>query len=124
MFFTRFGMTNVIYNTAGDVISVSIFGRSIIILNSAQAAIDLLEKRSIIYSDRPYMAMAGDLVGWDHSLALTPYNGRFRKARRLAKGVLGPGVVNMFDTLEERECIRLLARLLYAPEEFLAHIRQ
>ena len=124
MFFTRFGMTNVIYNTAGNVISVSIFGRSIIILNSAKAAIDLLEKRSIIYSDRPYMAMASDLVGYDHALVLTPYNERFRKARRLTKGVLGPGVVNMFDTLEERECIRLLDKLLDAPERFLAHIRK
>ena len=69
------------------------------------------------------MAMAGDLVGWDHSLGLTPYNGRFRETRRLAKGVLGPGVVSMFEALEERECTRFLERLLDAPGELLAHIR-
>lgn len=37
----------------GDVISLNILGRSIIILDSVQAAVDLLEKRSRNYSDRP-----------------------------------------------------------------------
>lgn len=38
---------------AGDVMRVTILGRSTIILGSQQAATDLLEKRSGIYSDRP-----------------------------------------------------------------------
>lgn len=70
------------------------------------------------------MAMVGDLVGYDHTLPLTSYNARFRETRRLAKGVLGPGVVGMFEQLVERECTRFLERLLNAPEDLLAHIRQ
>ena len=45
----------------GEVVSLTIFGRHMVILNSAKAAFDLLHKRSSIYSDRPYMAMGGDL---------------------------------------------------------------
>ena len=41
----------------GDVIYFNALGRSIIVLNSAQAAIDLLDKRSSIYSDRPRFVM-------------------------------------------------------------------
>lgn len=39
----------------GDVIYLSILGRPVIVLNSAQAATDLLEKRGENYSDRPYI---------------------------------------------------------------------
>lgn len=37
---------------AGDVISFHTFGKVIVVLNTANAAKDLLEKRSEIYSDR------------------------------------------------------------------------
>jgi hypothetical protein len=36
-----------------DVLHVNFIGQHVVILNSAQAAIDLLDKRSNIYSDRP-----------------------------------------------------------------------
>lgn len=37
----------------GDVVHVNLLGKSIILLNSEQAAADLLDKRSANYSDRP-----------------------------------------------------------------------
>jgi hypothetical protein len=37
---------------AGDIIFLNLLGLRIVVLNSAQAASDLLEKRSAIYSDR------------------------------------------------------------------------
>ncbi|KAG6872170.1 hypothetical protein C0995_012445 [Termitomyces sp. Mi166 len=39
--------------TYGDVVQLKILGQSIIILNSVEAAVDLLDKRSANYSDRP-----------------------------------------------------------------------
>lgn len=41
------------YSRLGDVIYLRILGRPVIVLNSAQAATDLLEKRGENYSDRP-----------------------------------------------------------------------
>jgi hypothetical protein len=45
----------------GDVVHIDIFGQSIIILNSLQAARDLLDKRSSIYSDRPRFVLLSEL---------------------------------------------------------------
>lgn len=38
---------------AGEVVHVNLFGHSVVILNTHQAAVDLLETRSANYSDRP-----------------------------------------------------------------------
>ncbi|THU78085.1 cytochrome P450 [Dendrothele bispora CBS 962.96] len=50
------------YNS--DVIHIDVLGDHTIILNSARATTELLEKRSGLYSDRPGMYMMTDLVGW------------------------------------------------------------
>ena len=43
--------------TPGDVIYLNSCGKSTVVLNSEEAAKDLLEKRGAIYSDRPAMPM-------------------------------------------------------------------
>ena len=37
----------------GDIISLHIFGKAIVVLNTTKATKDLLDKRGDIYSDRP-----------------------------------------------------------------------
>ncbi|KAJ8693265.1 hypothetical protein PTI98_010503 [Pleurotus ostreatus] len=66
----------------GDVIHLSVLGRSIIVLDSHQVAIDLLEKRSALYSDRPRF-LVFDLMGWDPDVVFMSYGQRFRKHRKL-----------------------------------------
>lgn len=41
----------------GEIMHVRVFGQSMIILNSLEAVVDLLEKRSSNYSDRPRAEM-------------------------------------------------------------------
>ena len=41
----------------GDVVYLNALGQPMIILNSHRACMDLLEKRSIVYSDRPRFVM-------------------------------------------------------------------
>ena len=45
----------------GDVVHLEIFGKHMIILNTFEAAQDLMEKRSAIYSDRPRFVMLAEL---------------------------------------------------------------
>lgn len=47
--------------TLGDIIQLSVLGRSIIILNSAEDAHNLLNKRSFNYSDRPDPVLQGKM---------------------------------------------------------------
>ena len=41
----------------GDIVYTSICGNQILLLNSAEVVFDLLDKRSMIYSDRPQLPM-------------------------------------------------------------------
>lgn len=45
----------------GDVIYIQILGQPIVVLNSLQAARDLMEKRGSIYSDRPRFVLFSEL---------------------------------------------------------------
>ncbi|KAJ7746782.1 cytochrome P450 [Mycena maculata] len=111
--------------TYGDISSVSVFGQQMTIINSAQVAMDILDKKSSIYSDRPVVPMGGELVGWKNTLALTPYGERFRNYRRLAHSVFGSrSSMAGFEPLEETETHRFLKRLVSTPDGLQDHIRK
>lgn len=47
----------------GPISSVTVFGTTIIVLNDARAAFELLEKRGSVHSSRPRMVFLMDLCG-------------------------------------------------------------
>ncbi|KAJ8072917.1 hypothetical protein PM082_016476 [Marasmius tenuissimus] len=49
----------------GDVFHFSTFGHHTIVLNSSKAMLDILDKRSSNYSDRPNMPMVLGLMGYE-----------------------------------------------------------
>ncbi|KAJ7132234.1 cytochrome P450 [Mycena epipterygia] len=73
--------------TYGDVIYLKIPGQSIIVLNSLKAAEDLLDKRSLIYSDRPKFPLY-ELFGWNPALTLLPYGKKLAKFRQTHQAYL------------------------------------
>ncbi|KAF8885510.1 cytochrome P450 [Infundibulicybe gibba] len=75
--------------TYGDAIYVSALGNSIVVLNSYEACVDLLEKRSNLYSDRPVSVVASQLMGWQRSVTLAPYTDRWRRQEREIRRFLG-----------------------------------
>ena len=96
-----------------------------VILNSLEAATDLLDKRSAIYSDRPKMYVAGELLGWDQTLVLTPYGDRFREVRRLLFQFFGSRKEMVkFHELAEEETRMFLRRTLQNPDGVEHHIRK
>jgi hypothetical protein len=96
-----------------------------VILNSAKTAVEMLDKKSAIYSDRPVLQMAGELVGWKNSLALLPYGERFRNYRKYFHQLMGnvPSA-SLFYPVEEVEIHRLLKRILENPDDLAAHVRK
>jgi len=48
-------------NIAGNMIYFKVMNKSVLVINSATIAHDLLDKRSLIYSSRPHVPMAGDV---------------------------------------------------------------
>ena len=109
----------------GGICSVTLLGQTLIILNSAELAVEMLEKKSSIYSDRPILQMGGELVGWKNTLVLLPYGDRFRRFRRLFHRAIGsPATLKQFIPLEELETHNFLRRIMAKPADVATHIRR
>ncbi|KAI9451145.1 cytochrome P450 oxidoreductase [Lactarius psammicola] len=108
----------------GPVSSVCVLGQPIIIINSLKASEDLLEKRSAIYSGRPVLQFAGEMIGWNLQMILCPYGERFRSMRRLVARHIGTNVgIAKFRPAQEREAIYFLSRVSENPDNFIKDIR-
>lgn len=107
-----------------DVVYIRVLGQETVILNTHQAAKDLLEGRSNIYSDRPHMTMAGELIGWDDFMGLCKYGDRARGMRRLFHNVINPRTIQDWWPPQEQETHKFLQKLLHTPENLDAHIRR
>ena len=57
----------------GEIMYLSALGEGILVLNSQRVAIDLLEKRSNIYSGRPRYITANDYLSEGLTVVLSPY---------------------------------------------------
>ena len=47
----------------GDIVSITALGHNMVILNTIENVTALLEKKSSIYSQRPELVVAGELMG-------------------------------------------------------------
>ncbi|KAF8971244.1 cytochrome P450 [Flammula alnicola] len=109
--------------TYGDAMYLEIFGSPLVILNSYQSIVDILEKRSDIYSDRPVGIMANILMGWSQAIVMAPYNDRWRRFRRLTTAAMKKDAAKQFHPVQEREVARYLGTLLNDSEHFMQHFR-
>ncbi|KAJ7189912.1 cytochrome P450 [Mycena pura] len=100
-----------------DIIHLNVAGSSIIVLSSLDAATELLEKRSNIYSDRSRMPMVKELMGWDWNIAL------MRRARRQFHRDFNIQAVRKYDPKLQAAAHGLLRRLLRDPENVIHHFR-
>ncbi|EKM54990.1 uncharacterized protein PHACADRAFT_119876 [Phanerochaete carnosa HHB-10118-sp] len=106
-----------------DILRLNVLGSNIIIVNSLEAANDLLDKRSAIYSDRPEMPMLNDLCEFGWNVAFRRYDDSWRNGRRVFQHELGPQVVKRFRSLEEQASHQFLRSLLREPTAFMNHLR-
>ncbi|KAH8830592.1 cytochrome P450 [Flagelloscypha sp. PMI_526] len=108
----------------GDICSVTILGQTLILLNSYDAATELLEKRSMYNSDRPEPVFAGDLIGWKNTLVLLPYSQRFRRFRKFFNTSIGTAsAMRKFHPAKEGETRKFLRRVLAKPQDLRDHIK-
>ncbi|KAJ7483474.1 cytochrome P450 [Mycena latifolia] len=106
-----------------DILHLNIAGTSVIVLSSSEAAVDLLERRSAIYSDRARMPMVIELMGWDFDFGLMKYGDHWRAHRRLFHNVFHAEAAQMFCPKELSATHELLRRLLHDPDAFMGHLR-
>ncbi|CAG8368430.1 unnamed protein product [Penicillium salamii] len=112
----------------GPISSVSVLGTHIIILNDAQLAIQLLEKRSAIHSMRPQQNFTDILLarsGWNNVLGARRNPEHVRKTRKhLYQEIGSKKSVSAFDEVQRTEVSHFLLRLLNEPGNLQQHIRK
>ncbi|KAJ3492026.1 hypothetical protein NLI96_g262 [Meripilus lineatus] len=106
--------------TYGDVIFLSALGHSFVVLATEEAAVDLMEKRSANYSNRPKLPMH-ELIGWTDMLVFLDYGEQFHKMRRLSQQPFTRQGSLVFRDIQLQHAHILLHNLLVSPEEFVGH---
>jgi hypothetical protein len=111
---------------------VNALGQGVLVINSQRVAVDLLEKRSSIYSDRRHLICAGDFATRNLPLSMTPYGDlcvtdgltfymlifhRWRRFRRVAVEGFSKSIVHHFYPIQGREALMLALALIKSPSK-------
>jgi len=107
-----------------NIVQLNALGNNIVVVNSVDLAMELFERRSSMYSDRPQMTMLNELVGAWWGIAFRRYGSGWRDTRKAFHLEFHPTAVTRFRPVEEEATRDLLTRLLIKPAEFTLHIRQ
>ena len=120
----------------------NVLGYHFLILGSFERTTDLLEKRSLNYSDRMRLPMVLELyvldsldlkscekkpcfrMEWDFSIGLLPYGEGWRSHRKSFHRFFNINTVSKYQPIQRRDVRVLLRRLLDTPDNFLHHVRQ
>lgn len=108
----------------GPISSITLLGRTFIILHDRQAAHELLQNESAKSSDRPWAEFAFSLCGLSEFMA-SRYDSDFRHRRKLFHQQLGTAKLTArFDDIQEAGARRCLLRVLNNPNATLGHLKQ
>ncbi|KAG1878399.1 cytochrome P450 [Suillus tomentosus] len=108
----------------GDISHINVLGMHIVVLNSVESAVEMLDKKSSIYSDRPVVPMTGELMGYGQTLAYLCYGERFRLFRKNCHRIFGSRAALVdYHPIEEMEAHRFLKRVLAKPDRLQAYVR-
>ncbi|THV04845.1 cytochrome P450 [Dendrothele bispora CBS 962.96] len=111
-------------NIYGDLIYIYVLGNPVLILNSASAVSDLLEKRGGNYSSRPVRTMVSDLMGWNWMFSSMKYGPAWKQHRKLFLKHFPINTTTPFHPLQTKEAHVLLRNLLQSPDKFHFHTRR
>ncbi|KAK2464322.1 hypothetical protein APHAL10511_003779 [Amanita phalloides] len=107
----------------GDVVYLKTYGQPLVILSSFKAANELFEKRSAVYSGRPRMVMADELMGWDWDFLHMTHSDRWRQHRRVFHQSFQPRAIQGYHPIIRRAALHLVINFAATPEDFVNHIR-
>ncbi|KZS88721.1 cytochrome P450 [Sistotremastrum niveocremeum HHB9708] len=108
----------------GPIATFTQRNRRMIVLNTAQASIDLIEKRARLYSDRP-RSLITELCGYDDRIfSLAHTDPRFSTHRKLFHGEFGHRFIGQHLPTQEKETRTFLRNILHDPRNFRSHVRR
>ncbi|KAJ8593694.1 cytochrome P450 [Rhizopogon salebrosus TDB-379] len=91
-----------------------------VVINSQNVAEALLDKRSGIYSDRPYLA-ALEPFGWLYHFGFAGYNDKWRVCRRLFHQTFRPESALKFRPMQIKRAREMIANMIDDPQHYHFH---
>jgi hypothetical protein len=111
--------------TPGEATYLNLLGQPWIVLNSYKAAVDLLERKSSIYSNRPVLMLSGEIVGFNNTLPLLQHGPRSREFRKYMGKLMGTRAsVERFSPLLEKESAKFVVRVMADPGSLVKQIKK
>lgn len=103
--------------TYGPLTWLTIPGQKVLVVNSFEAAKELLEKRPLVYIDRPRFTMSTDLLGLSNYMGFSLYNDVWKRQRSLFKHALSAAVVRRdYSSLFEMKARQYIERCAASPD--------
>ncbi|KAH9173181.1 cytochrome P450 [Lactarius sanguifluus] len=104
----------------GDIFYLKAMGQPIVVLNTQKAAVDLLNRRAGIYSDRPRNIVAAEILSGGLVITLQNYGPLWRRMRK----AVHEGLNKSSEAPQLDEAILLTSGLLAQPAMWDKHIRR
>ncbi|KJZ75867.1 hypothetical protein HIM_04691 [Hirsutella minnesotensis 3608] len=106
-----------------DILSFNVLGQPVIVLNSVQAAIDLLDRRGANYCDRPRFVLF-EVMGWAKTLSFLRWGPAFRMHRAILQRSFQRTSIIRYQPLQERETAVMLKGIYNTPAAWETVLRR
>ncbi|KAI0316282.1 cytochrome P450 [Amylostereum chailletii] len=102
---------------AGELISLNILGKIIVVINTQRVAKDLLEKGGAIISGRPDILFA-EMVGWmRNNVSMLPYRQRWHERRRVMDPSLRPNSIPDYHHILHDHASSMVRAIIAEPDK-------
>ncbi|KAI0088548.1 cytochrome P450 [Irpex rosettiformis] len=108
----------------GPIFSLNLLGQQVIVLNTHKAAGDLFDRRSNIYSDRPRLIMAGEILTGGIFMVFARYSDVWRKMRRASHESFNPRAVEKYLPIQAEAAAHSISRILAQPESWEENLKR
>ncbi|KAK7397587.1 hypothetical protein QQX98_013046 [Neonectria punicea] len=111
------------YAKDSDIIHVKSLGQSIVILNSVDAARDVLERKGANFCDRPKFTLL-EVMGWGKTLTFLPFGDRWQMHRKLLQTSFSNTNIRKWHELQVTEARRTVGNILRRPDGWETSLRR
>ncbi|KAI5118126.1 hypothetical protein M0805_008034 [Coniferiporia weirii] len=108
----------------GPVVSLFFGNTPIIVLGTARAAWDLLEKRSEIYSSRPRFVVAGEILSDNQRGLMLPYGESWRKWRKVLHSGFHARQSAKYMDIQTLESKTAMQQIVENPKDYERHLQR
>ncbi|KAK3075062.1 hypothetical protein LTR53_001960 [Teratosphaeriaceae sp. CCFEE 6253] len=102
----------------GPLYRLNLAGQNHVIVSDERIAEDLLRERGNLYSSRPPLYMASELMSHGLRPVFMPYGDTWRSVRKLMHSLTNVSVATSYESLQEEESLRAVRDLMREPEKY------